>query len=187
MLNNAEIVFLGLLRSAVNRVPYDGPEILSEREWGVLDWLTGFHHVDGLVYEQLGRTDLWKSAPIKVRSEMQRRTFYSIALQINRKCDFLIYYRELLAQGLSPVMLKGSICRKLYPTDYLRPSSDEDFLVTGNDFEKVVRFFRKKGFQPFGGLNDPEEAVLLREEPAGKGTLYEIHKSFFSKDCKFGR
>ena len=185
MLNNAELVFLGLLRSAINRVPYNGPELLSESEWDLLDWLAGHHHMDGLVYEQIGRARLWKSAPKKVRSEMQRRTFYSIALQINRKCDFLIYYSELLSQGLSPIMLKGSICRNFYPTDYLRPSSDEDFLVTGNNYEKVVRFFRKKGFQPLDDLNDPEEAVLLREEPAGKRTLYEIHKSFFPKDSAF--
>ena len=55
---------------------------------------------------------------------------------------------------MQPLVMKGIVCRSLYPKPDLRPSGDEDLLIPEKDFAAVDAYFMRKGF-----VRDKETAM----------------------------
>ena len=102
--------------------------------------------------------------------------------QAASSASFILLYRNMLVEGLSPVVLKGIICRNLYPEPEERRSIDEDLLIKADEIQKYHQFLVKNGFQ----LVDPE-AILEKDNEISYlneiNHLYlEVHKYPFSQD-----
>ena len=86
------------------------------------------------------------------RQEARRQTL----TQATQTADCLVLLRELEALGLQPLVLKGSVCRSLYPQPEQRPSTDVDFLIPPQDFARYqdallsCGFLRKEPDKPVG-------------------------------------
>jgi len=67
--------------------------------------------------------------------------------QAQKTEDFLELYRAFLNDRLSPIVLKGIICRQLYGEKCnLRPSGDEDILIEKKDYGRAVLVLKKCGY-----------------------------------------
>ena len=112
----------------------------------------------------------------------------SVLQQVSRTALFLSDEKELEHLGVQPLVMKGIVCRSLYPKPDLRPSGDEDLLISAKDFATVDACFMRKGFvrdketaMPNGAKDGdtPEEMGYIHPKT---GVFYEIHTRLFSTE-----
>jgi hypothetical protein len=97
-------------------------------------------------------------------------------IQTIRTGEFLSLNRTLRAAGVKPLVIKGLICRQLYPKPDLRPSGDEDLLVSKEEFGPCCRVMADAGLEP--GTEGPEDyEVSFRKQ--GSPLYIELHKHLF--------
>lgn len=100
-----------------------------------------------------------------------------VLLQEQKTADFLAAYDCLLAAGVKPLVVKGIVCRSLYPNGDYRPSGDEDLLVPGADFETACRVLREFGMAPTE--EKAADAFEIGWRKPGSPLYIELHRSLF--------
>ena len=80
--------------------------------------------------------------------------------QAVRTAEFLLLLRELHSRGLYPAVLKGIVCRSLYPEPEQRTSSDEDLLISPEDFPAFHEALLDYGLQ----MLDPTAPTVGADE-----------------------
>ena len=180
-LSNEQELFLEILRDILhkkNDVSKDGEILPYLKE--VLR-LSSIHMVLPLVVDMLYEIDPERMEIYKKKVTNQT------ACQAAGTASFILLYQKMREEGLYPVVLKGIVCRNLYPEPELRSSVDEDLLISPDEIHKYHEFLLDQGFQPI----DPELSLEQADEISYKNLknhLYlEIHKyPFACKDNLFG-
>ena len=153
-----------------------GREVSPEALHQVLD-LARAHHVLpmilGSVYQCPSAAGLAPQALAAFRQE----TLICVSTQARKTHEFLELYRGLSAQGLRPLLVKGLICRSLYPQPDARLSGDEDLLCGTERFPAFHQALVAAGMEPCGPVDNDHEVPYR----AAAGALYiELHKTLFS-------
>ena len=55
-------------------------------------------------------------------------------------------FDKMRQNGLTPLIVKGIVCRDLYPNPDLRTSNDEDLYIPRDQFGKMDEFLQAEGF-----------------------------------------
>lgn len=172
-------LLLAALAAALRGRPYDGPLEADGAE--ALFAAAESHAVLPLVVEAVYRRpelrggDALKAAKSKALEQVMR--------QITQDNEFLNLLDDLQQRGYDPLVMKGMVCRALYPQPYLRPSVDEDILVPAEDFAAYDRLLPELGGMfadhPDADLDKAFETSYHKEN----SPLYiEVHKSMFPPD-----
>lgn len=101
--------------------------------------------------------------------------------QAARTGEFLLLYRALDERGLRPAVMKGLICRSLYPEPEQRPSVDEDLLIAPEELPRYDAALSELGLRrldPSAPLEGAEEVTYVSDE---RGLYLEFHTSPFSR------
>lgn len=98
--------------------------------------------------------------------------------QAKRTADFLLLMQELEKQGLYPVVIKGIVCRSMYPAPELRHSEDEDLFIRPEEYEEYKRALEAYGLHP---ANDEVSYEVMFSDEA-LGLFLELHTSLFPED-----
>ena len=169
--------FLAILNAALvnERAELEG-EILPE-EWNTLFRMAGIHNVMPLFYE--AAYPALQQAGLPLLPVIRRKVMQQVLMQTMRTEAFLSLNQTLQAAGVQPLVVKGIICRSLYPNPDCRQSSDEDILITEEQFDTCHRAMLE-----FGMHTTAEERQLLtaHEIPYRKdgSPLYiELHRHLF--------
>ena len=85
-------------------------------------------------------------APAVMRKRIKKAEDLTID-QAKMTAEFLKLYRFLEKQGLSPIVMKGIICRSLYPEPEQRSSSDEDLLIREEEFPAYHKALTEYGLK----------------------------------------
>lgn len=175
---NTEDSLLLLLRAALHR---EKAELPGETDWMGLFRLAGRHHILPLILEAA-----WQSgAPKKDLEPVQYTSMRLMAAQTRRTAAFLNLYRELAGEGFCPVVLKGLICRLLYPEPDLRPSNDEDLMIGQEELPAVHERLLKLGLKCTTAQPFKDEYEIAYSSP---DLHLELHLSPFLADSKvYGR
>ena len=113
-------------------------------------------------------------APVLAPS-VRKAAMQVMTLQLQRTAAFLDLYRELEQQDLHPLVVKGLVCRQLYPKPDLRMSADEDLLAPETDFPALLTALKEAGMT--AEKEDAEQVVACR---GGETGLYlEVHRTLF--------
>ncbi len=113
--------------------------------------------------------------------------------QITQANEFLTILLHAQERGLDPIVLKGVVCRNLYPKPMLRPSVDEDLLIEANDTEAWHSLLLSEGLFRDGAADGEElsgeaasaerkareEAPELSYHKSNSPTYLELHKTLF--------
>lgn len=102
--------------------------------------------------------------------------------QASRTGEFLLLYDELGKRGLHPAVLKGIVCRSLYPQPEQRASTDEDLLILPEEFARYHEALLSCGLQlvdPHAQLSGADE-VSYRDDD--RGLYLELHMQPFPPD-----
>lgn len=89
--------------------------------------------------------------------------------------DFLVLLGAMEERGLYPVVMKGIICRALYPEPELRASVDEDLLIPTEEYGAYKGLLSEYGIFPASEEDPLEELYYNRENDF---TL-ELHTDLF--------
>lgn len=164
--------FLEILRCAMAGTPAQGMEELTEEQWHQLADLASIHKVLPLVSNVVHRIPGAQNCFAARKPEIRRQ----VMLQAQRTHGFLALNRRLREAGVPTLVVKGIVCRSLYPNGDLRLSADEDLLVAPGYLAQVQAVLEGEG------LITTEHAPTAYEYPYRdpKSPLYiELHAHLF--------
>lgn len=102
--------------------------------------------------------------------------------QARMTAELLGLYSFLAKRDLHPIVMKGIICRNLYPEPEQRSSSDEDFFIPEDQFYQYHKAFTDYGLRVASNDVDIEENF---EVPYCNDKIYiELHKKPFPPKSK---
>ncbi len=169
--------FLEILRCAMVGETVRGMEALTEAQWRGIAELASLHKVLPLVSDRIHAVAGAQGVFQELRSGVRRQ----VMLQTQKTHAFLDLNRKLRDAGIKALVVKGIVCRSLYPNGDLRLSADEDLLVSAEQLGAA------KAVLEAMGLTTAEMAADAYEYPYRdtKGPLYiELHANLFPPDSE---
>lgn len=160
-MNESEKAFLIVLRDAVQSG--NGASIVSDlqTDWTAVLSTAKKQNLFPLVY------DAATAYPSFVEFDEAHPEYFpaataSMGLQMQKTDAFLELYKFFLSADLSPITMKGIICRELYGerADF-RPSGDEDILIEKKDYTKAVEVLEACGYIK---EENPDKALSVVQE-----------------------
>ena len=182
-----EKLFLELLTSSVRQRQVNKDMLaLEDKDWTRLLALSAYHQIIPIIYEQVSKSESFRLHPPAVAGMWKREAMLSVARQVRVTDEFLRLYGEMCACGLRPLVLKGLVCRNLYPMPDYRMSSDEDLLIPREDFWKMNEFLTGKGFTKAESDASLQEAFGMLHEVGYRnvqnGLYLEVHLTLFAEE-----
>lgn len=181
-MEQVEAVFLDLLSRAIRGQPPPESEEIPAKARGQITRLAREHGILPLIVQgELG------DAPV-FESKDDRRWLLSAAKtetihQAVRTGEFLLLYEALEKKGLRPAVLKGIVCRSIYPAPEQRPSTDEDLLIAPEEFPRYHEALLACGLE----LVDPDAPLEHADEVSyrddSRGLYVELHMRPFGSDA----
>ena len=144
------------------------------------------HKIFPMVMESISGSRFFVSGP---NLEMNYRFYLKRAetetyTQAKLTGDFLLLYDFLLNKGLKPLVMKGIVCRSLYPQPEQRPSCDEDLLIDQEDFYAYHQAMLEYGLEPVNPDQDFDKAFEVAYRSEESSLFIEIHKFLFPPESK---
>ena len=169
--------FLEILKAALEGKPAAPAEEITTEEWEALFRMAGIHHVLPFVYGAVHKDPSLVALDPAFLASIRQQVIRQVASQAVRTEEFLALNRKLREKGIQPVVVKGIICRNLYPQPDYRPSADEDLLISARQYEDCHREMLSWGMEPVGQADPEAYEVPYRKKG---GMLYlELHKQLF--------
>lgn len=175
-MNRESILFLNALGSALRDEPVSwGAEVSPEQFIGVMN-LAERHRVLPMIYQVVHSSPAARAVGGTVMSRYRNATMHAVMLQTRKAAELLPVLDAFRQAGVKPLVVKGIICRRLYPHPDQRFSTDEDILVRPEQFADCHRVLESCGL----ATRDPESEDYELPYFSREGTLYlEMHKSLF--------
>ena len=92
--------------------------------------------------------------------------------------EFLEVYKKLKETGIQALVVKGCVCRAVWPKGDLRISADEDVYVRAEDFQKACEVLRKCGLV-CDEKADPETDFEIGWRRPNSTLYIELHQKLF--------
>ena len=180
-----------LLKCALHRSAPQDPE-LSPENWFELIKLAERHKILPLILDAAVRLpSLQKAAQsaaaagagllLKKWIDEAVDQAGSQAIQEN---EFLNLMLELRAVGLEPIVVKGAVCRALYPNPILRPSVDDDLLIDPDQALVYHNEMLARGLIYDDAPKPPEQNWEQSYHREDSNLYLELHKSLFEPDSE---
>jgi len=145
---------------------------VSLEEWQRLFSLAQLHQVLPLFYDAVYP---YVTAPLA--AEIKRMVRLQVMQQTMKTSEFLELNRKLQFAGVKPLVVKGLVCRNLYPNPDARASGDEDVLIPGELFARCHRVLLAFGMQTTEAAPTSAYEVPYRKD--GSLLYIELHKHLF--------
>lgn len=181
-MTRAEEAFLALVRAGIQgEKPADAA--LDGSEWEAVLELAERHKLLPLVLDAaFGLRSLMAQGtgkqPVDVL-EQRKTVLDQVGRQAIQENEFLNLILALRARGLEPLVVKGAICRKLYPKPMLRPSVDDDLLIPPEQAAAFHAALQELDLKPDNPRYDPETDWELSYHRPGSPLYVELHKALF--------
>ena len=177
-------LFLQAMRASLENKKVDWEAELETEQWVALFQMAEIHNVLPLIYDAVYSCPAARKTEGEFFAPIKRRTLQMVMMQTQKTNEFLRLYEKLRAAGVRPCVVKGIICRNIYPNPDYRLSSDEDILIPAEQFPLCHETMLAYGMT----LSDPEMDIeAAYEVPYGKpgSPIYiELHKSLFPPESE---
>ncbi len=90
-------------------------------------------------------------------------------------------FDKMRQNGLTPLIVKGIVCRDLYPNPDLRTSNDEDLYIPRDQFGKMDEFLQAEGFMREELIKDKVYQEIPYQNPRN-GLYFELHMDLFPQE-----
>ncbi len=175
-MNQVQTLFLQAVGAALKNEAVAWEQELSREDWQALLQLAQIHRMLPMVFQALYRCPAAQRADPRLMAHYRLCAMQMVALQIHKTDEFRRVLTALEQAGVQPLVVKGIICRELYPNPDYRLSSDEDVLIPPAHFAQCHAVLTQLGYS----TRDPEEdAYELSYQKEGGSLNLEIHRSLF--------
>ncbi len=170
-------LFLSSLKASIRNEKLKEDTGFSDGQWQDFFELARIHHVLPMVFDsvrelpELQNRDFVQALKLNIRR--------SVFMHIQKTGEFFRIYNDLRSKGITPLVVKGTVCRSLYPNPDYRISSDEDLLIPSEQIPHCHRAMLDAGL---GTTVADEKIHDTYEIPYRKtdSSLYiELHQSLF--------
>ena len=120
-----------------------------------------------------------KCVHLHVSIYTKRQVMQQVMMQTMRTNEFLELNKNLHAAGVRPLVVKGIICRNLYPQPDYRQSGDEDVLIPVDQFGICHKVMMDFGMQTTESENELSAAYEVPYRKIGSPLYIELHKHLF--------
>ena len=177
-------LFLQAMKASLENKKVNWETALEDQEWLALFQLAEAHHVLPLIYDAVYCCPAAQNSEGELFAPFKKRTVQMVMLQTQKTSEFPRLYEKLRAAGVKLCIVKGIICRNIYPNPDYRISGDEDILIPAEQFPLCHEAMLAYGMT----LSEPEQDINeVYEVPYGKqgSPIYiELHKSLFPPESK---
>lgn len=171
--------FLGILKAALAGQQAELDREILPDEWEKLFNMAGIHKVLPMFYEAVYAAPSLRKAELPFLPIIKRQVMQQVMMQTMRTEEFLALNRALQAAGVKPLVVKGIVCRNLYPRPDHRSSSDEDVLIPEAQFAACHQVMLNYGMQTTAGEDEMAAAYEIPYRKAGSPLYIELHKHLF--------
>ena len=178
-MTGTELFFIDVLSSHISGKAPSAPDSVDP---GALISLANIHKLTPILYYEL--TKNCKGAlPEDCLAWIKRNAYMQITSQISKSKAFVETYGKLSDAGIRGIVVKGITLRALYPEPDLRLSSDEDMLVSAEDFETAANLLLSLGFEEREKTDEETNVRAFSDKKSG--LLIELHNSLFPHTDEF--
>lgn len=178
------MIFLSALRAALEgRKLTLGAELRTE-ELEALFSMAGTHGVLPLVFEAVQLPASADAGCRAVCNATKRTVMQLVMLQTLRTHGFLELNQALQAAGIRPLVVKGIVCRSLYPQPDHRQSSDEDLLIPPEQWEACHRALLQFGMKTQLQGQALADAYEVPYRMEGSPLYIELHRHLFPPESE---
>ena len=172
------------LQAGLNQTTVKWQQPMETKKWAELFLLAAAHKVLPMVYEAVYACPAAKQADPRLFAAYKQQTMLSVMQQARKTGEFLELYEYLGKSGVTPLVVKGIVCRSLYPKPDHRPSGDEDLLIPEAQFARCHQAMLDYGMElvdPGIDLNSAYEVPYRKPD----SPLYiELHKRLFPPESE---
>lgn len=186
-MQHTQQLFLQALKAALKNEQVDWNDKIDAQEWMELFQMAQVHQILPMIYEAVYRCPAAQEADPQIMGPAKAQMVRTVIMQTQKTGEFVPLYRYLRSEGICPLVVKGIICRNIYPNPDYRISGDEDLLIRPEDFRRCHELLLSYGMQVADQEMSMEELEGLYEVPYGKkGSLIyiELHKSLFPPESE---
>lgn len=167
----------------------NGETVLWENTMTADDWIGLFrlsqhHQILPMIYETVYACPDFSSCPAELAQMVKNQVIRQVMIQGMKTEEFLQLYKKLLEKGLTPLVVKGIICRSLYREPDYRCSGDEDVLIPVEQFAACAEAFAERGMQMADPGMDPDEEGEVPYCKMGSPLHIELHKELFPAESE---
>lgn len=119
---------------------------LDEPDWEEIREISRRQNLEPFVYEGVWELAEFAQAPESVRTRFRKESVALMGGQCVRTQELFRLYEAFLERGLKPLVLKGLICRGLYPVPDARASCDEDLWIRLEELEAYDEALQSCGY-----------------------------------------
>ena len=106
-------LFLQALKAALKGEKVQWDEAISHEDWLKLMNLAQMHNVLAMIYEAVYSCPAAKGIDPQLNNTYKKRMVYQVTHQTMKTQEFLALVQFLREEGLTPVVVKGIVCRNL--------------------------------------------------------------------------
>lgn len=175
-------MLLEALKASLKEEKVGWTETIPEEEWLVFFQRAAEHKILPLVYEAVYTCPAICSLDEEQQQRLKKQVIFTVASQTAKTRDFLEFYRKLTESGLEVLVLKGLICRELYPKPDHRISADEDLLVRKEDYQSFHEAALRCGlYTTTDPSREGKEAAYGKK---GSPLYIEVHQTLLDEDSE---
>lgn len=171
--------FLKILKSALLGERANLNEEIRPEDWQKLFSQASIHSVLPMFYEAVYASPSLQQVNVLFVVMAKRQVMQQVMMQTMRTNEFLELNQKLHAAGVKPLVVKGVICRNLYPEPDYRQSGDEDILIPVNQFEVCHKIMMDFGMQTTESENELSAVYEVPYRKIGSPLYIELHKHLF--------
>ncbi len=173
------VLFLQALGASLKNKKVAWTQEIPLEQWERLFALADAHNVLPMIYEAVYSCESAKAVPVQLMGAAARKSMRMVSMQAMQTAQFKRLYARLRESDAAPLVVKGIVCRSLYPNPDYRYSGDEDLLISPDKFHRCHEVMVDFGMR----LTDPEKDIEAAHElgyvKAGSPIYIELHKTLF--------
>ena len=179
-MTTTDTLLLDILCHAIRGKHFKIDETLTPDVWQAVFDRAEEQKILPLVFEAVFPIIL--ESPRELIVKYQRRALGWVRRQIVQTNEFLVMLHDMQAHGLDPIVMKGLVCRELYPQPMLRYSVDEDLLVDDSQFKAFHHALIDHGLQADDEELDFDKEYEISYHRPMSPLYVELHRRMFMSD-----
>lgn len=178
---NLTNVFIDILKSAMTQTSCDMSSELNTKDWEFVYDISEKQQLAPMIYQQIFSNESFQNSNPEFQQFWKMNTINQAGNQARKSMLFLMLFDKMRQNGLTPLVVKGIVCRDLYPNPDLRTSNDEDLYIPRNQFEKMDEFLQAEGFVREELIKDKVYQEVPYQNPMN-GLYFELHMDLFPQE-----
>lgn len=135
-MQHTQQLFLEALKAALKNEQVEWNNKLEAQEWMDLFRMAEVHQILPMIYEAVYRSPAAGQADPQILAPAKAQMVRTVIMQTQKTGEFEPLYRYLRESGICPLVVKGIVCRNIYPNPDYRISGSTD---PSGGFQKMPR------------------------------------------------